>query len=82
MSVGFCSRRSRRFLLVRPAPGYRDVGRKGWKGIAGGNGGNGYSWSASISHSSGIYSGIYMQRMGTNLADERGHGFQLRCLSE
>ncbi|WP_297832382.1 hypothetical protein [uncultured Rikenella sp.] len=66
------------------APGYRDFGRAGYEGVARSVGNHGYSWSCTPV-TGGVtvrYLGFYMQELGPGSAHNRGHGFQLRCLSE
>ncbi len=67
-----------------PAPGFRDFGRAGWEGIAGGIGNYGYSWSCTpVTGAVTVrYLDFSTQYLGPSHAHNRGHGFQLRCLSE
>ena len=79
MSVGFCSRRSRRFLLVRPAPGFRYNA----DGVPRSVGDYGCCYSASVSDIYGIF--LFASTGGHNsraAAHGRAFGIQLRCLSE
>ncbi len=78
MSVGFCSRRSRRFLLARPAPGYRPRDT----GALGNVGGGGYCRTSTVSGINGMNLNFYATWLRPNGADYRAYGFQLRCLSE
>ncbi|WP_300828329.1 hypothetical protein [uncultured Rikenella sp.] len=66
------------------APGYRDFGRAGWEGIARDIGRNGCSWSCTpvTGDVTVRYLDFYTQYLSPSRAHNRGHGFQLRCLSE
>ena len=66
----------------RPAPGYRDAGNNGRLGALAYVGNSGYSWSASFSGTCGVFLFFYSQDLGPSSVDHRGHGLQLRCLSE
>ncbi len=63
-----------------PAPGYRDFGRTGYEGVARNVGNNGYSWSSSVSGSNGFYLNFNTTNLNPSNANNRGHGFQVRCL--
>ena len=65
-----------------PAPGYRDFGRTGYEGVARNVGNNGYSWSSSVSGSNGFYLNFNTTNLNPSNANNRGHGFQVRCLQE
>ncbi|WP_294600746.1 hypothetical protein [uncultured Rikenella sp.] len=65
-----------------PAPGYRDFGRTGWEGIAKEIGNDGFSWGSTVSGASGMTFYFYSQSLLPNSVLSRGHGLQLRCLSE
>ncbi|WP_294600442.1 hypothetical protein [uncultured Rikenella sp.] len=65
-----------------PAPGYRDFGRTGWKGIARDIGYNGYSWSSAVSDTGGMNLDFHVAWLNPSYASGRANGFQLRCLSE
>ncbi|WP_300829043.1 hypothetical protein [uncultured Rikenella sp.] len=65
-----------------PAPGFRDAGSNGRLGAPAGVGDGGYSWSSSFSGTSGVFLTFSTQYLGPSHAHNRGHGFQLRCLSE
>ena len=67
---------------MRPAPGFRDFGRTGYEGVARSIGHYGYSWSSTVSGSNGEYLDFYTQDLSPSYASYRGHGLQLRCLSE
>ena len=66
-----------------PAPGFRDFGRAGWEGIARGVGNYGYSWSCTpVTDDVTVrYLDFNTQNLNPSNAHNRGHGFQLRCLS-
>ena len=72
------------FAPHHPAPGYRDFGRTGYEGVARYIGDNGYSWSCTpvAGDVTARYLAFYTQSLYPSLAHNRGHGFQLRCLSE
>ncbi len=65
-----------------PAPGYRDAGNHGRLGAPVGGGNYGYNWSSSFSGTSGVFLNFGTQHLGPSYVDYRGHGHQLRCLSE
>ncbi len=67
---------------INPAPGYRDYGRPGYEGVPREVGRYGYSWSSIGSGTSGLNLGFNVTWLGPSRSDYRGHGFQLRCLSE
>ncbi len=69
-------------LAWYPAPGYRDFGRTGYGGVARLVGYFGFSWSSATSGIYGLDLNFYSQHLYTSYSDYRGHGFQLRCLSE
>ena len=71
-------------LAWYPAPGYRDFGRAGWVGIARSLGNHGYSWSCTpVTDDVTVrYLDFNTQGLIPSIAHNRGHGFQLRCLSE
>ncbi|WP_297832063.1 hypothetical protein [uncultured Rikenella sp.] len=60
------------------APGYRDSYSGGPVKV--GNGG--YSWSSAIGRTNGVFLDFYAQHLSPNSVGNRGHGLQLRCLSE
>ncbi len=64
------------------APGFRDPGHHGQFGNAIYIGNFGYSWSSATSGISGLDLNFNSQHLYTSYSDYRGHGFQLRCLSE
>ena len=80
MSVGFCSRRSRRFLLARPAPGCR----RRDSGALSSLGNEGTVWSASTEANGA--EGWRLTFLTTSMNPQSAHscafGFLLRCLSE
>ncbi|WP_299457025.1 hypothetical protein [uncultured Rikenella sp.] len=43
---------------------------------------NGYSWSSAISGINSVFVYFGTQGLNPSGADSRGHGLQLRCLSE
>ncbi|WP_294598212.1 hypothetical protein [uncultured Rikenella sp.] len=45
-------------------------------------GNNGFSWSFTTGGIYGLDLNLYSQGLSTSSSDRRGHGFQLRCLSE
>ena len=65
-----------------PAPGFRDAGNNGRLGALTYVGYDGYSWSSSFSGTSGVFLGFYTQYLSPSYVSSRGHGLQLRCLSE
>ncbi|WP_297831665.1 hypothetical protein [uncultured Rikenella sp.] len=69
---------------TRTAPGYRDYGRASYEGVARSVGNSGYSWSCTpvTGDVTVRYLGFYTQGLYPSNAHYRGHGFQLRCLSE
>ncbi|WP_294600079.1 hypothetical protein [uncultured Rikenella sp.] len=42
----------------------------------------GYSWSTAVSGTNGMFLDFTAQSLNPSGAVNRGHGFQLRCLSE
>ncbi len=42
----------------------------------------GFSWSSTANDSSGVYLDFSTQYLNPSYVSSRGHGFQLRCLSE
>ncbi|WP_294598583.1 hypothetical protein [uncultured Rikenella sp.] len=64
------------------APGYRDAGQSGLFGISGSVGNAGYSRSSSISGTDGMHLDFGVAWIEPSSAHHRGHGLQLRCLSE
>ncbi|WP_294594207.1 hypothetical protein [uncultured Rikenella sp.] len=60
------------------APGYRSSG----SGVLGGNGLEGSLWSISASGANSIFLAFYTQSLYPSGTYYRGHGLQLRCLSE
>ncbi len=60
------------------APGYRSNSTGTLYGIGEG----GYSYSSSVNGSKGMYLGWDATWLLSNNANNRGHGLQLRCLSE
>ncbi|WP_300400998.1 hypothetical protein [uncultured Rikenella sp.] len=65
-------------MPIGPAPGYRSSG----SGVLGGNGLEGSLWSISASGANGIFLAFYTQSLYPSGTYYRGHGLQLRCLSE
>ena len=63
-----------------PAPGYRDFGRAGYEGVARETGNNGFSWSSTVSGTNGYYLNFNPTNLNPSNANNRGHGFQVRCL--
>ncbi|WP_294593563.1 hypothetical protein [uncultured Rikenella sp.] len=61
-----------------PAPGYRNYA----SGEPGGVGNNGNSWSSAVSGIDGRFLWFNSQDLSPSRAHNRGHGLQLRCLSE
>ena len=43
---------------------------------------DGYNWSSAVSGRLGVYLYFYTRGLDTHAVYNRGHGFQLRCLSE
>ena len=66
----------------RRAPGFRDAGIYGRLGALTYVGNYGYSWSSELSGTDGIFLHFGTQNLGPSSVDGRGHGLQLRCLSE
>ncbi|WP_294600422.1 hypothetical protein [uncultured Rikenella sp.] len=65
-----------------PAPGFRDAGNNGRLGVLMGIGYCGFSRSSATNERSGLNLHFNSQNLYTSGSDYRGHGFQLRCLSE
>ena len=72
----------RRATNTNPAPGYRDAGNNDAFGILSSVGNYGSSYSSSISGSKGVYLDFSAPNLRIGYASSRGHGIQLRCLSE
>ena len=64
--------------MLYPAPGFR----RNTSGGLGSVGGDGYSWSSTVSSTNGVRLYFYTQSLNPSSAYHRGYGFQLRCLSE
>ncbi|WP_304708818.1 hypothetical protein [uncultured Rikenella sp.] len=65
------------------APGYRDAGYNRILGLLGSTGNNGFSWSSAVTKEiSGLALSFHSQLFYSSHSDFRGHGLQLRCLSE
>ncbi|WP_294596534.1 hypothetical protein [uncultured Rikenella sp.] len=45
-------------------------------------GNNGSSWSSAVSETLGVFLAFHTQDLYPSYANNRGHGLQLRCLSE
>ncbi|WP_300646443.1 hypothetical protein [uncultured Rikenella sp.] len=43
---------------------------------------DGFSWSSAVSRTDGVFLLFYTQYLYPSGANRRGHGYQLRCLSE
>ncbi|WP_294601220.1 hypothetical protein [uncultured Rikenella sp.] len=69
-------------LAWYPAPGYRDAGNDGRLGDLAYVGNSGYSWSSAVSGTGGVFLGFSTQGLYPSSVSGRGHGLQLRCLSE
>nr|WP_297830486.1 hypothetical protein [uncultured Rikenella sp.] len=68
---------------VRVAPGFRDPGHHGLFGTLVYVGSYGYSWSCTPRGDATVrYLDFNTQTLNPSRAHYRGHGFQLRCLSE
>ena len=65
-----------------PAPGYRGAGNDGRLGALTLVSNNGFSWSSAISGIGGMFLYFNAQSLNPSGAVNRGHGLQLRCLSE
>ncbi len=63
-------------------PGYRDAGNVGRMGALTHVGNYGSCYSSSISGSKGVYLDFSAPNLRIGYASSRGHGIQLRCLSE
>ena len=78
----------RRFILFfnLPAPGFRDAGHQGGLGDLIRVGNNGASWSSTSNlfdeTLNGMCMGFRTELLFTTNVNYRGHGLQLRCLSE
>ncbi|WP_297627528.1 hypothetical protein [uncultured Rikenella sp.] len=85
-SCGTKSGFRRKIRSEQRTPGFRDYGRTGWEGIARHIGDYGYSWSSTSYDSGDLYRGqdlnFGVAYLYTSNAHYRGHGLQLRCLSE
>ncbi len=64
----------------RPAPGYRDFGRAGYEGVAGGVGAGGYTWCSSVVGQGGEYLHFDLTSFNPSRVNGRAHGFSVRCL--
>ncbi|WP_297832482.1 hypothetical protein [uncultured Rikenella sp.] len=64
--------------VTQPAPGYRDDS----SGVLDDIGNGGYSWGSTVSDIYGQFLWFYTRTLNPSRAHYRGHGFQLRCLSE
>ncbi|WP_299458097.1 hypothetical protein [uncultured Rikenella sp.] len=65
-------------LAWYPAPGRRNES----SGILAGVGHSGYSWSSTVSGTLGVFLYFSTQNLYPSNVGSRGHGHQLRCLSE
>ncbi|WP_300601577.1 hypothetical protein [uncultured Rikenella sp.] len=65
-----------------PAPGYRDAGYFNAPGRLSGVGNNGFGWSSATSGIYGLHLSFYVTWLDPKDILHRGHGLQLRCLSE
>ncbi|WP_300681759.1 hypothetical protein, partial [uncultured Rikenella sp.] len=65
-----------------PAPGFRDAGNYGRLGDLMSVGVGGYSWSSAVSGTNGVFLDFGTQTLYPSGVNHRGHGVQLRCLSE
>ncbi len=45
-------------------------------------GGEGFNWSSAVSGTNGVFLYFYTQNLDSSNAYYRGHGLQMRCLSE
>ncbi|WP_294601083.1 hypothetical protein [uncultured Rikenella sp.] len=43
---------------------------------------DGYSWSSAVNGHTGVFLYFYTQGLNPSRVGHRGHGYQLRCLSE
>ena len=68
--------------MRHPAPGFRDAGNNGRLGALASVGSNGYSWASAVSSTSDVFLYFGTQSLNPSSVDNRGHGLQLRCLSE
>ncbi|WP_304708312.1 hypothetical protein [uncultured Rikenella sp.] len=69
-------------LAWYPAPGFRDAGNNGRLGALTNVGNYGFSYSSSVSGSTGVYLDFYVAHLNPSYANSRAFGLQLRCLSE
>ena len=67
-------------MYATPAPGYRDFGRAGYEGVVREIGNNGFSWSSTVSGTNAFYLNFNSTNLNPSNANNRGHGFQVRCL--
>ncbi|WP_304736238.1 hypothetical protein [uncultured Rikenella sp.] len=65
-------------IPFRPAPGYRNRDT----GLLWSTGSNGHSWTAQTNDTYSLHLSFSMQYLLSSYAYYRGHGLQLRCLSE
>ncbi|WP_297831208.1 hypothetical protein [uncultured Rikenella sp.] len=65
-------------LAWYPAPGHRHA----YSGEPVSVGGNGYSWSSTVSGTGGMYLGFSVTELSPSSTAGRASGLQLRCLSE
>ncbi|WP_294600449.1 hypothetical protein [uncultured Rikenella sp.] len=64
------------------APGFRGAGSNGRLGDLVSVCNDGFSWSSAVSRTDGVFLLFYTQYLYPSGANRRGHGYQLRCLSE
>ncbi len=67
---------------TNPAPGFRGAGNDGRLGSLVYVSSNGYSWSSAVSGINGRFLWFSARDIDPINTNTRGHGFQLRCLSE
>lgn len=61
--------------------GFRDAGtRTGGEGALWSVGGQGFSWSSSVSDINGVDLNFHATNLNPSNADRRAYGFQVRCL--
>ena len=64
------------------APGFRDAGDNRRLGALCSVGHSGHSYSSSVNGTVGVFLDFYAHSLNPSNAHNRGHGLQLRCLSE
>ena len=69
-------RKAKEWLRFRVCPGYRHP----YTGVLTNVGERGYSWSSTVSGTDGLYLSMNATWVNPSNANNRAHGFQVRCL--